>query len=215
MRASILVLLGPSGVGKTDTRMRLHRMDPRFTIVPAWTTRSPRVSEIDRVHVSEEAFDQAYSTEEFLPMGVVGGARYATPKGSLRATLGRGDVPLLDWPLALLGQLRRCYAEPMMTVYLRPPTIKELERRLSLDDRDRDGARLRGAVKELEDFDRRGLSSSVDMVVVAGRGRETEIVQAIHTAFLRRCAGLTDLPPAKISGQSRAGSLPDEASGAP
>lgn len=177
----ILALLGPSGVGKTEIRARLLGLDQGFVLVPAWTTRPARPTEIDRVHVSEAAFDVGYSEETFLPVNVLYGARYATPKAPIWEALASGHSPLLDWPLDRLGDLQASFPDKVFSVYLRPPSLLELAHRLSA--RDPSGERFRRGVAEIERFDGERMFNLVDLVVTSEHGHLDAIARRIHAAF--------------------------------
>lgn len=198
MKAQILAILGPSGVGKSSTRAQLQRLDPRFTVISAWTTRPPRSSDIDRVHVTEDEFDRAYSEETFLPVNGVYGARYATPKAPIWAALDRGDFPLIDWPVDLLPDLQRTFRQRVVSVYLKPPSAAELRRRLLLDRRDADGERLRRGLRELAELPGRSLPEIVDAVVIARCGHQRLVADEIYRVFISKAAGI-DLDQSRLT----------------
>lgn len=198
-KTKILALLGPSGVGKSSTRALLRSLDPRFTVIPAWTTRPPRDSDIDRVHVTDEEFERAYSKDDFLPVNEVYGARYATPKAPIWAALNRGDFPLLDWPIEFLGDLQRAFPTHTVSVYLRPPSSAELRRRLLLDRRDLNGERLRRGLKELTDFRRLKMAKGVDAVILARRGQARRVAEEVYSAFILKSVGAGDRAASDLS----------------
>lgn len=186
MTPLILAILGPSGVGKSTTRARLHRLDQRFKVIRAWTTRTARESDIDRLYVSDDEFDRVYTPDAFLPVNAIYGARYATPKAPIRAALERGEFPLIDWPVELLGSLHEGFSGQTMSVYLRPPSIDELKRRLARDGRDPDGERLRRALQELAAFEAPNFAEKVDLALTTHRGGEARIAHDIYTPFTSR-----------------------------
>lgn len=137
MATRILALLGPSGVGKTSLRRSLQQLDSRFVDIPAYTTRPQRSLEYDRVSVSAEEFTALENARAFLPTNELFGHRYATPRAPVQEALGKGLYPVLDWPIRLLSKLHEIFPYDVVAVYLTPPSIHELARRLSLDGRDR------------------------------------------------------------------------------
>jgi guanylate kinase len=178
------VLLGPSGVGKTTTRRILQGIDPRFVVIPAWTTRPARPNDVDRIHVTEEQFTREVQSDSFLPANVVFGARYATPRAPITEALAAGQLPVMDWPVSLLGELRAALDVRLFCVYIKPPSIHELRRRLGLDDRAADTSRLGLAMEELIAIDRTGLPCGIDFAVTSTEGNASVAASNIYEAFI-------------------------------
>jgi guanylate kinase len=149
----LLVLSGPSGVGKT-TLVRRLRADPRVVYSVSATTRHPRDNERDGVDyhfIDDRTFDAEIDRGGFLEYAQVHGQRYGTLKAPLAAALAAGKLPLLD--LDVQGAMAVRAAElPALLVFILPPSIEELERRLrsrSTDDEATIERRLRRAREEL------------------------------------------------------------------
>jgi guanylate kinase len=140
--AGILVVVsGPSGVGKTTVVDRLLRAHGHSRAVTA-TTRPPRgheVEGVDYVFLAEEEFLARVERGEFLEHARVHGQLYGTPRIHVQEILGRGDVCLLNVDVQGAAAIRG-EVEPALFVFLAAPDAGELERRL----------RLRGANDEAE-----------------------------------------------------------------
>lgn len=129
----LVVLTGPSGVGKGSVMARLRAQ----SMLPAWlsvsaTTRMPRAGEIDGEHyffVDEERFLQMISDGELLEHAHFAGKRYGTPRGPVEERLRRGEHVLLEIELAGARQVKAAMPAAFM-VFLAPPSRDELRRRL-------------------------------------------------------------------------------------
>jgi guanylate kinase len=132
-RGLMLVLSSPSGAGKTTITRRILERDANLTISISVTTRPPRPGEIDGVHyrfIDKAAFDAMVSNDELLEHANVFGNWYGTPRGPVEATLasGRDVVADVDWQGTQL--LKASFRDNMVSVFILPPTMEELERRL-------------------------------------------------------------------------------------
>jgi guanylate kinase len=129
----MLVLSSPSGAGKTTLARRLFEADSSIKRSVSATTRRPRSMEVaDRdYHFSSEAqFDAMILRNEFLEWAEVFEHRYGTPREPLEEMLlSECDVLFdVDWQGA--RRLRKVAGNDLVAVFILPPSIKELERRL-------------------------------------------------------------------------------------
>jgi guanylate kinase len=132
-RGLMLVLSSPSGAGKTTITRRILERDDNLTISVSVTTRPQRPGEIDGVHyhfIDKARFDAMVSDDELLEHANVFGNFYGTPRGPVEATLaaGRDVVADVDWQGTQL--LKASFRDNMVSVFILPPTMEELERRL-------------------------------------------------------------------------------------
>lgn len=133
-RGRLVVLVGPSAVGKSTVVARLRELLPELQFSVSATTRSPRPGEIDGrdYHfVSREAFDAMIADEVLLEWADIHGGlqRSGTPAGPVRAALADGALMLVE--VDLVGSRMVSAAMPeAITVFLAPPSWEELERRL-------------------------------------------------------------------------------------
>jgi len=131
------------------------RDDPSLKLSISYTTRSPRPGEkdgIDYHFVDDAAFLAMRERGEFLESAQVHGYRYGTSKGVITAALAKGEdlVLEIDWQGA--QQVRAIYPE-CVGIFILPPSIEELERRMRARGQDSDAVirrRLDNAREELE-----------------------------------------------------------------
>lgn len=132
MRGILIVITAPSGAGKSSLIAAALKADPDLRLSVSYTTRAPRPGEQDgrEYHfVDETGFLGMLERGEFLESAEVHGYRYATAESVIRAELGRGHDLILeiDWQGA--QQVRRLYPD-CTGIFILPPSIEELERRM-------------------------------------------------------------------------------------
>ena len=130
-RGLLVVISGPSGVGKTTVAQRLLQ-SPGFSRAVTATTRAPRAGEADGVDyrfLDEAAFRAGVARGDFLEYAEVHGRLYGTPRSSVDAILDRGLVCLLVIDVQGAATLRDRGTEAFY-VFVAPPSDAELERRL-------------------------------------------------------------------------------------
>lgn len=129
----VIVLSGPTAVGKTTVVKRLRAAHPELWISVSTTTRPPRPREIDGEHyrfVNDATFDQMVQRGEFLEWAVVHQrAKYGTPRAPVEKALAAGHSVLLEIDLQGARQVRQVMPEALY-VFLAPPSWDELVRRL-------------------------------------------------------------------------------------
>lgn len=132
-RSRLLVLAGPTAVGKGTVAAHIREHNPEIHLSVSATTRAPRPGEIDGVHyyfVDDAEFDRLIAEDELLEYAVVHNrSRYGTPRAPIDAALAEGRTVLLEIDLQGARQVRK--AEPAATlIFLLPPTWDELVQRL-------------------------------------------------------------------------------------
>jgi guanylate kinase len=140
-RGLMLVLSSPSGAGKTTLSRMLLEIDPMVDLSISVTTRKQRPGEIAGMHyhfVDDARFDQMVRDAELLEWAQVFGNRYGTPRAAVDAALARGRDVLFDIDWQGTQQLREKARGDLVSVFVLPPSIPELERRLHSRAQDSD-----------------------------------------------------------------------------
>lgn len=132
-RARLLVLAGPTAVGKGAVSAYIRENHPEVHFSVSATTRPPRPGETDGVHyffVSDAEFDRKIAQGELLEWAVVHNSyRYGTPRPPIDAALAEGRSVLLEIDLQGARAVRKAMPEARL-VFLLPPSWDELVRRL-------------------------------------------------------------------------------------
>jgi guanylate kinase len=133
-RGLMFVLSSPSGAGKTTLTRRLMNADPEAALSVSATTRPPRPGEIDGkdyFFVDEAGFTRMIDEDAFLEWAHVFGNRYGTPRAAVEERLSKGaDVVFdVDWQGA--RALAAAAPDDVVRVFILPPSVEELERRLN------------------------------------------------------------------------------------
>ena len=150
----LFVITAPSGAGKTSLIEALMRDDPSLKLSISYTTRAPRPGEknaVDYHFVDDRTFIAMRERGEFLESAEVHGYRYGTSKKVITEALARGEDLILeiDWQGA--QQVRRIYPE-CVGIFILPPSVEELERRMRSRGQDAEAVirrRLENAREEL------------------------------------------------------------------
>lgn len=132
-RSRLVVLAGPTAVGKGTVAAEVRRAHPEVWISVSATTRAPRPGEENGVHywfVSDEEFDTMVEQGNLLEWAVVHkAARYGTPRQPVELALASGRPAMLEIDLQGARQVRETMPEALF-VFLKPPSWDELVRRL-------------------------------------------------------------------------------------
>jgi guanylate kinase len=132
-RGLMLVLSSPSGAGKTTLSRLLLRSDRRVELSVSVTTRPKRRGEVNRrdYHfIDRQRFDVMVKKGELLEWAEVFGHRYGTPRRPVVEALRAGRDILFDIDWQGTQQLREKARNDLVSVFILPPTVAELERRL-------------------------------------------------------------------------------------
>lgn len=150
----LIVLTGPSGVGKGTLVRSLLQSHPELYLSVSVTTRSPRPGEINAKHyyfVSREQFDMMIAQEQLLEWAQFAGNCYGTPRQQVEEKIQQGKWVLLEIELDGARQIRTSFPEAMR-IFILPPSMQELEQRLRCRAQDSEEAiarRLRRAEEEI------------------------------------------------------------------
>ncbi len=154
-RGLMLVLSSPSGAGKTTLSRRLLEADPAVELSVSVTTRKQRPGEVDGrdYHFIDAArFDAMLKQGELLESAQVFGHRYGTPRAPVETALARGRDVLFDIDWQGTQQLREKAVRDLVSIFVLPPSIPDLEQRLRARAQDSDEvihARMAKAADEM------------------------------------------------------------------
>jgi len=132
-RGLLLVLSSPSGAGKSTIARALLEKDGDLTMSVSATTRKPRPGEVDGVDyyfLSNDRFQEMIAADEFLEHATVFGNSYGTPKAPVQAALENGQDVLFDVDWQGAQEIQEYAIDDLVSVFILPPSVEELERRL-------------------------------------------------------------------------------------
>ncbi|MBJ7441389.1 MAG: guanylate kinase [Sphingopyxis sp.] len=158
-RGVLFALSSPSGAGKTTISKKMLASDPDIALSISATTRPMRPGEQDGVDyhfVDVETFKQMAADGEFLEWAHVFGHRYGTPRARVDELLDAGKDVLFDIDWQGAQQLYQEAGPDVVRVFVLPPTMEELERRLRSRKTDSDeviAARMARAANEISHWD--------------------------------------------------------------
>jgi len=128
----LVVLTGPSGVGKGTVVAEVRRLRPDLWVSVSATTRAPRPGEVDGIAYhfwDADRFARTIEDGGFLEWAEFAGNRYGTPLAEVQARRAAGEPVLLEIELQGARQVRAAAPDALM-VFLSPPSFAELEERL-------------------------------------------------------------------------------------
>jgi guanylate kinase len=132
-RGLMLVLSSPSGAGKTTLSREILEEDPGIELSISVTTRKQRPGEIDGRHyhfIDRSQFDAMVAANDLLEWAEVFGNCYGTPRQPVEAALAAGRDVMFDVDWQGTQQLREKAPKDLVSVFVLPPSIPELRRRL-------------------------------------------------------------------------------------
>ena len=132
-RGLMLVLSSPSGAGKTSICKKLLQQDTGLVLSVSATTRKRRPGEVegkDYQFLSIQEFESRINKSQFLEYAKVFGNYYGTPAQLVEGTLKSGVDVLFDIDWQGTQQLKARARQDLVSVFILPPSIKELEKRL-------------------------------------------------------------------------------------
>jgi len=160
-KAQLIVLAGPSGVGKGTLLARLLQTHPQLGVSVSVTTRQPRAGEVDGEQyyfVSRDRFSEMVEDDELLEWAEFAGNCYGTPKAPIKAALAKGQSIVLEIELLGARQVRESFPSAKQ-IFVMPPNEAALETRIRSRGQDSEAAiekRLAQAKVELaaaDEFD--------------------------------------------------------------
>jgi guanylate kinase len=138
-RGFMMMIVAPSGVGKTSLTRRLVADHPDLHLSISATTRPPRQGEYegrDYHFVTRAGFDDMVLKDAFLEWAEVYEHRYGSPRAPVEAALERGESILFDIDYQGATKIRAASPEDVVMIYVLPPSIAEMSRRLHARSQD-------------------------------------------------------------------------------
>ena len=179
----MLIMSSPSGAGKTTITRELLKRDNNITMSVSATTREPRPGEVDGedyYFVSKTEFERMVSSGEMMEHARVFGNAYGTPKMPVETALAKGHDVLFDVDWQGARDLRQAAGYDQASIFILPPSVEELERRLHTRAQDSDevvAERMGKATSEMSHW------GEYDYIVVnVDVGESVAQVQAILAA---------------------------------
>lgn len=169
----LIVLTGPSGVGKGTLLRRLLQRHPELYLSISVTTRSPRPGEVDGQHYSfiqRDEFDEMIAQNELLEWAEFAGNYYGTPRRAVETHIQNGEWVILEIELLGARQIRANFPNAFQ-IFLLPPSLAELERRVrdrGHDSEDAIARRLKRAASEIaaaDEFDLQVVNDDLDVAL--------------------------------------------------
>ncbi|MXY44828.1 MAG: guanylate kinase [Dehalococcoidia bacterium] len=175
----LVVISGPSGVGKDAVLERMKASNVPYYFAVTATARPKRENEVDGVDylfISRDEFQEMIVNDELLEWAEVYGNLYGVPKSPVREALARGQDVILKIDVQGGDNIRRLVPGAVY-VFLAPPDMRELERRLTqrrTESSETLKVRLETAAREMEE------AAKYDYVVVNRTGQIDEAVEEIN-----------------------------------
>ncbi len=188
-RGLLIILSSPSGAGKSTLARRLRDWDPEISFSVSATTRAPRPGERDGQDyhfISEEAFQAEVAAGAMLEHARVFGNFYGSPLAPVQAAIDSGRDVLFDIDWQGAQQIRNSKLGPhTLSIFLLPPSIAELHRRLVARGQDAPeviARRMRKSWDEISHWD------AYDYVLINDDLEETDrrLKQIVSASRLRR-----------------------------
>ena len=133
-RGAMFIIEAPSGTGKSAVVKEILRRDPNIKFSVSVTTRQPREGEVDGVDyyfITDKQYDEFLAQDAFYEyVDSQYGSRYGTLRSEVDSFINVGEDVLFDMDWAGARQMKEKAKDDVVTIYLLPPSIKELRRRL-------------------------------------------------------------------------------------
>lgn len=154
-KSRLFIISAPSGAGKTTLCKAVLQAMPDFVYSVSYTTRAPRLGEregIDYHFIGVSRFQEAIRQNRWAEWAEVHGAFYGTSADLIEEALARGKDVLLDIDVQGARSISARYPEHSITIFIQPPSMDELRKRLESRKTDSPEAierRIRNAEREM------------------------------------------------------------------
>jgi guanylate kinase len=154
-RGLMFVLSSPSGAGKSTLARKLLEADDNMSLSVSATTRAPRPSEVDGREykfLKKDQFEEMADRGEFLEHAMVFGYHYGTPRAPVEAMLIQGKDVLFDVDWQGARALRAAEPQDVVGIFILPPSMAELERRLRARNEDAEDVIKKRMARSLDEI---------------------------------------------------------------
>jgi guanylate kinase len=163
--AKLIVLTGPSGVGKGTLLQSLLSRHPQLALSISTTTRQPRSGEVegkDYYFVSRQQFETMINSDQLLEWAEYAGNYYGTPRSYVTQKLAEGQSVILEIEVVGARAIKKVFPDALL-LFILPPSVEELEARLRGRGNDPESAIIRRLERSKEEI---ALSSQFDYQIV-------------------------------------------------
>ncbi|MBE9004958.1 guanylate kinase [Fortiea sp. LEGE XX443] len=171
----LIVLTGPSGVGKGTLMRSLLQRHPQLYYSVSVTTRSPRPGEINGKNyyfINRSKFEQLVAQGEFLEWAEFAGNYYGTPREAVLNQIQSGKLVVLEIELEGARQIRASFPNAL-SIFILPPSFDELEKRIRGRGQDAEEAiarrlcRAKAEIEAADEFDLQIVNDDFETAVEA------------------------------------------------
>lgn len=172
-RGKLIVLTGPSGVGKGTLMRLLLRRHPELYLSISVTTRAPRAGEVhgrDYYFVSRSEFEQMVANNQLLEWAEFAGNCYGTPRAAVENQIRQGTWVVLEIELQGARQIFKTFPNAL-GIFILPPSMLELEQRLRHRASESEEAivrrleRAKTEVNAVDEFDIRVVNDDLELAL--------------------------------------------------
>ncbi|ATJ92090.1 guanylate kinase [Acetobacter senegalensis] len=177
-RGVCFVISAPSGAGKSTIANALRASEPQLRHSVSVTTRQPRPGEKEGVHYhfrTMEQFEEMAATGQLLEWAIVFGRGYGTPRAPVEEALAAGQDMVFDIDWQGHQQVRQALPDDVVSLFVLPPSLEELERRLTSrasdhpDEIARRMAAARDEISHWHEFDHVVVNKDLDRAIFEAR----------------------------------------------
>lgn len=182
MKTKLLLVLGPTGVGKSTVMQELSAIDSRFSYIMPFTTRAKRLGETNKISLPVKEFERLRRDNRFVAVNQLYGFYYGTPADPILQAFRDERFPMIDWPVQKVHTMDLRFPGKTYKVYLEPPSFEVLMERMSSDGNRT--TREDAAKEEYANLLRGAFDGLFDLRLVNIQGRMRESAIRIYEGYI-------------------------------